>query len=78
MSNLKPNPCTPRSHNRPVIQHANEVSVGTAEPRYRTDILDQKNGGPTDVGVGPGDGAAPGASGVPTTGGGSTVPYGID
>jgi hypothetical protein len=69
----KPAPCqTPMSHRRPIIQHASETSVGTAEPRNRRDILDRDNAGPdfADVLPGsPGSGAAPGSSGIPTTGG---------
>lgn len=80
MSNLK-NRGAPRSHNRAIIQHGNEVSLGTAEPRERMDILDTDNGGPDVAPVmqgSPGSGSAPGAGGEPTTGGGSTVPYGMD
>lgn len=63
---------TPMGHRRPVTAHNNETSLGTAEPRNRRDILDRDNAGPdfADVLPGsPGSGAAPGASGIPTTGG---------
>jgi hypothetical protein len=64
--NSKSGPCTDCvGHRRPVIQHGNEASVGTAEPRFRKDIMDKNNDGPSsDQGVGAGDGAAPGSSGA--------------
>jgi hypothetical protein len=52
-------------HRRPIIQRGNKTSVGTAEPRFRRDILDQDNGGVNDIGIGPGNGSAPGANGRP-------------
>ena len=83
MSHKSNPPCqTPRGHNRPIIQHGSETSVGTAEPRFRRDILDADNAGPDDADVlpgSPGSGAAPGSSGPPTTGfsGPSGIPDGI-
>jgi hypothetical protein len=71
--NSKPKPSTDYvGHRRPIIQHGSEISVGSAEPRNRRDILDRDNAGPdfADVLPGsPGSGAAPGSSGIPTTGG---------
>jgi hypothetical protein len=78
----KSGPCTtPVGHRRPIIQHGNEASVGSAEPRNRRDILDRDNAGPdfADVLPGsPGSGAAPGASNE-TTGGpdDSGIPVGM-
>ena len=82
MHNSKPRPATDHAHRRVVIQHGNEASLGTAEPRHRRDILDRDNAGPdfADVLPGsPGSGAAPGASGIQTTGGpdDSGIPVGM-
>jgi hypothetical protein len=70
--NSKNGPCTDYvGHRRPVVSHNNETSLGTAEPRFRKDILDADNDGPDDADVlpgSPGSGAAPGSSGIPTTG----------
>ena len=81
--NSKPKPSTDYvGHRRTIVSHNNETSVGTAEPRFRKDILDADNDGPDDADVlpgSPGSGAAPGSSGIPTTGGpdDSGIPLGV-
>jgi hypothetical protein len=80
--NSKSGPCTDCvGHRRPIIQHGSETSVGTAEPRFRKDILDADNAGPDEADVlpgSPGSGSAPGANGPPTTGGPDDgIPIGV-
>lgn len=70
----KPNPTTDHAHRRPVIQHGNETSVNTAEPRRDpTQILDTDNGESSY-----GRRAGPGAGGPPLAdAGSSSVPDGM-
>jgi hypothetical protein len=66
----------------PCCSHNDEYSAAIANRSSRRDILDQFNGGGPDVSTvmqgSPGDGAAPGAGGIPTTGSDATgIPDGL-
>jgi hypothetical protein len=64
----------------PWCAHDDEYSNAIANRSSRTDVLDSHNGGVNDIGIGPGNGSAPGSSGPGEPHEGDDehgIPYGV-